>query len=283
VFIDGIPIDVVSGLLPWRTRLKPSLVMHIHLHARLQKSHSIERAAHIKQRQMSRSALLGFVDSLANVIRKLKWKPEGTEWADYYSDTNYSAASLSAKEQIVAQMLASVKPATVWDLGANTGRFSRLGSQNGATTIAFDVDPAAVEKNYLSCVASRDEHLLALVLDLSNPSPALGWAGEERLSLEQRGPADVVLALALIHHLAIGNNLPLGKVADFFSRIARHLIVEFVPKADSQVQRLLASRDDIFSGYTQLAFENLFGRRFVIKQRSAVPDTLRTLYLMEGR
>jgi hypothetical protein len=285
VFLDGVPLDMTSSLLPWRTRLKPSIAMHVHLHARLQRKTSPERTDRLNERRLSQSALTGFLESLAKVIRGLRWKPEGTVWADYYSDTNYSSESLAAKERLVDQMLASIepKPTTVWDLGANTGRFSRLGSDKAAMTVAFDIDPAAVEKNYLRCVTSRETHLLPLVLDLSNPSPALGWAGEERLSLEQRGPADALMALALIHHLAIGNNVPLPQVADLLSRLGHHLIIEFVPKADSQVQRLLASRVDIFTNYDQTTFEAAFGRRFVIETRQPIPDTQRTLYLMRRR
>jgi hypothetical protein len=120
-------------------------------------------------------------------------------------------------------------------------------------------------------------------MDVMNPSPACGWAHEERLSLEARGPADVLMALALVHHLAISNNVPLPRVADAFARLGRSLLVEFVPKNDSQVVRLLRNRPDIFPDYTQEGFEAAFARRFTVVERHRVGDSRRWLYLMRGR
>jgi len=122
-----------------------------------------------------------------------------------------------------------------------------------------------------------------LCLDLTNPSPSVGWANEERLSLVERGPADTVLALALIHHLAISNNVPFSHIAAFLSKICRFLIIEFVPKNDSQVQRLLRSQEDIFPDYNQDHFEAAFGDFFPIRKRERIADTERTLYLMENK
>ena len=176
-----------------------------------------------------------------------------------------------------------VTPRLVWDLGANTGLFSRLSSQRGWLTIAFDVDEGAVENNYLACLAHSERNLLPLLLDITNPSPAIGWENRERASLIARGPADVVLALALVHHLAIGHNLPLGRIAEFLSRAGRHLIIEFVPKSDSQVQRLLASRVNIFDRYTQAEFEREFETVFAIEERAPIAGTERVLYRMQTR
>jgi len=149
--------------------------------------------------------------------------------------------------------------------------------------LAFDLDPAAVELNYLQTKKAREERLLPLLLDLANPSPALGWAGYERESLTARGPAEMVLALALVHHLAISNNVPLPHVADFLAVAGRWLAVEFVPKSDGQVQRLLTSRPDIFPDYTREGFERSFGHRFQIREAVPVRDSERWMYLMEGR
>jgi hypothetical protein len=282
VFLDGVPLDLASGLLPRRTRLKPSLAMHVHLHARAQKRYG-GRPVAAGGRQLSRTALVALLDNLASAIRSLRWKPQGTEWSDYYRDTNYSEPAIAQKERLVVNILGRLRPATVWDLGANVGRFSRLASRSGITTMAFDADPAAVEQNYLESRRTEDEHLLPLVVDLTNPSTSLGWAGAERLSLQERGPADVALALALIHHLAIGNNVPFARVAEWLSRIARHVVIEFVPKTDSQVQRMLASRTDIFERYTQSAFEEDFDAYFAIEARESIPRTERLLYHMRRR
>jgi len=279
-YIDGLPLDLASSLLPWRTRLRFSLLSHIHLHARSQK-HFADRQIDVKQRKVGRYALLGIINSLESAVKGLRWRAGGTEWADYYQDTNYSTQAFEDKKKIVAGFVERVKPAVAWDLGGNVGVFSLPASERGAYTVCFDVDPAAVEKNYLLCRQSGETHMLPLVLDLTNPSPGIGWEGRERMSLQERGPADVVLALALVHHLAISNNVPLPRIAGFLSDICRWLVVEFVPKTDSQVQRLLATREDVFTNYSREAFEEEFSRRFRIEDTVEIEDSQRVMYLMQ--
>ena len=210
----------------------------------------------------------------------MTWKPVGTEWADYYDFTNYSADAFQAKRAIVERFLDAAAPRQVWDLGANNGAFSRLASRRGIPTVAFDIDPAAVEKNYRQIRHDNETGLLPLVQDLTNPSPAIGWANAERQAFAARGPVDMAFALAIIHHLAISNNVPLGDIASFFASICRNLVIEFVPKEDSQVRKLLASRKDIFPDYTQAGFEQAFARWFDIVEASPVAGSRRTLYLM---
>jgi ribosomal protein L11 methylase PrmA len=170
----------------------------------------------------------------------------------------------------------------VWDLGANTGEYSRAAREAASLVISFDVDPAAVERNYRRTRKEGETGIIPLLLDLANPSPSQGWAGRERLSLEDRGPADAVLALALIHHLAIGHNLPLDRIAAYFGRLARVLIIEFVPKSDAQVSRLLLSRQDIFPQYTKEEFEKAFSRYFRIEAIKRIEDSERWLYSMSA-
>jgi ribosomal protein L11 methylase PrmA len=284
IYIDGLPLDLASELLPARTRLDFGLLTHIHLHAAAQTRYA-QRALNPASltRRVSKNALLGLVDSLESTTRKLSWKPGSTEWVGYYAATNYSEAALAHKRQIVAEYIERTNPSSVWDLGANTGLFSRLASQSGVFTIAFDADYAAVEQNYRSAVTDRETNLLPLVMDLTNPSASIGWHNRERQSLLQRGPVDAVLALALVHHLAISNNTPLSELAEFFADITHWLIIEFVPKEDSQVQRLLATRVDIFPDYHQAGFERAFGSCFTVRDSSAIRDSLRWLYLMEKR
>jgi hypothetical protein len=159
--------------------------------------------------------------------------------------------------------------------------FSRIASDKGIWTISFDLDPVAVEKNYIDCVKKGETNILPLLLDLTNPSPSIGWENQERMSLIERGPVDTTLLLALIHHLAISNNLPLNRCAEFLNNICKHsLIIEFVPKSDSQVQRLLSTRKDIFHEYTQSVFEVEFSKYFTIKDSVRIKNSERTLYLM---
>ena len=285
IHIDGIPLDLAARLLPHRTRLDLGLASHIHLHAAAQQRYAGKAEKARPAAKMSRMAFLGLMDSLESAVRKLSWKPAGTEWGDYYtaSASHYSAAAFEAKRQAVKSYLQRIQPRQVWDLGANTGEFSRLAAEQGFPTLAFDIDPAAVELNYQAVVQKKETLMLPLLMDFTNPSPGLGWHNRERQSLFERAPADALLALALIHHLAIANNVPLPQLADFFHSLGHWLVIEFVPKGDSQVQILLASRQDIFPDYSVEGFEAAFAARFTLHDKTAFPDTGRVLYLMEAR
>ena len=282
IFIDGVPLDMASSLLPFRTRLRFSLLAHIHLHARAQKRFA-DKTDLKSSKKMSKASLLGLIDNLENTVMNLKWQAKGTEWAEYYEDTNYSPDTINRKKKIVAAYLEKAGAETVWDMGANVGMFSRIASSRGIPTISFDIDPACVEISYLEVKRNNETNILPLLLDLTNPSPALGWSNRERMSFIERGPVDMIMALALVHHLAISNNVPLYNIAEMFSGIGRFLIIEFVPKDDSQVQRMLSTREDIFSDYTQDNFENEFLRFFNILESEKIEDSKRTLYLMEKR
>jgi len=282
VFIDGVPLDLSSSLLPLRTYFAFSLFTHIHLHAKSQRRFA-NKTVNLTGNKFGRLSFLGLIDNLESAIKKLRWQAQGTEWADYYEDTNYSSDALQHKKQIVAEFLDKANPSVVWDLGANLGMFSRIASDKKIQTISFDIDPAAVEKNYLQCIADGETNILPLVIDFTNPSPSIGWENTERMSLVERGPADMVFALALIHHLALSNNLPLHRIAIFLHGICKSLIIEFVPKNDSQVKRLLSSREDIFPDYTQQIFESEFSKYFTISHSAKIRDSERILYLMAGR
>ncbi len=285
IYIDGVPLDLASKLLPTRTRFKPSLLIHIHLHAASQKRYagkSIKKESVVKK--FSKRSFLGLIDSLDGAIKGLKWKPKGTEWADYYEgNLNYLPTSLRHKANLVGEYLDLIKPKNVWDLGANTGLFSRIASNKGVLTISSDIDPAAVEINYRTVKEKAETEILPLLIDLTNPSPAIGWKNTERGSFLSREPVDTVLALALVHHLAISNNLPLEALAEFFSYLCNSLVIEFIPKEDSQVQKLLTSREDVFPNYKKEDFEKEFGRFFTVKKQENVKNSKRTLYLMTNK
>lgn len=284
VYIDGVPLDLASRLLPFRSRLDFGLLTHVHLHARLQKQ-SADPTAQTKgsSGKVTKQAMQGLIESLEATIRKLNWKPAGTEWGDYYNITNYSDTAFQHKQSLISSWISRVAPKLVWDLGANDGTFSRLAGDRDILAISYDIDPAAVEQNYQQVKAKKERNIIPLLLDLTNPSPAIGWHNRERDSLLNRAPADLVLALALIHHLAISNNVPLPQLADFFADAGKWLVIEFVPKSDSQVQKLLSSRKDIFSNYTRESFEDAFQERFVIHEKISVQDSERHLYLMETK
>lgn len=284
VYIDGIPLDLASKLLPRKSSLNLGLNMHIHLHAKSQERMSGKQVdTSEERRRIQKHQLLGLVDNLASTVEKLTWQPAGTDWADYNQFHNYSKQAQQHKIQLVGDYLAQTNSNVLWDLGANTGLFSRIASQAGIETIAFDIDPGAVELNYQQVTEENETHLLPLLQDLSNPSPSLGWNLAERDSLFERGPADTILALALIHHLVIGNNVPFPQLADFFAGICRWLIIEFVPKSDSQVSKLLQVRKDIFPDYNEDTFIDVFQSRFEMIANQQIMDSERTLFLFKKR
>jgi hypothetical protein len=287
--IDGIPLDLVSRLLPASSRLRLlGLGAHIHLHARAQRRYAGAGEAAAERVASTRKVnVTNLVIGLRGTVAGLSWDPRGTEWAEYDTNTSYSSAATDAKERAVAELLARTTGDTVWDLGANTGRFSRIAAAGGRRVLSFDVDPAAVERNYRALRSETPSpgrgDILPLVMDLADPSPALGWAHGERASLTERGPADVVLALALVHHLAIGRNIPLGQIAAQFARFGPALVIEFVPRDDPMVRQLLATREDVFPDYTPEGFRAAFATEFETVAEVALADSSRTLTLFRRR
>jgi hypothetical protein len=284
-----VPLDLAASLLPARTWLRLGLFLHIRAQAKYQDRYRSAGAVDPDgksvskpptPRKISRESLTDLIRALARTVEKLDWRPAGTEWADYDSGESYREASLEDKKQRVRGYLEAVAPESVWDLGANTGGFSRIAAELGAEVLSFDVDPACVERNYREAKASGEERVLPLLLDLVNPSPALGWAHEERDSLLDRSGPDLVLALALIHHISISNNVPLPRVASYFSKLAEHLVIEFVPKSDPKVMTLLTTREDVFPEYTREGFVSAFSQFYRVRESAQIVGSERILYLM---
>jgi len=274
---------MASALLPLRSYTKIPLLAHIHLHSKFQKSFS-NSFTHVRRDKMSKISLLGLIDHLESAVRSLRFPGQKSEWSEYYdSEMKYSPDSFRHKENLVDRFLESLASKTLWDLGANTGHFSRIASKKGIRVISIDLDPVAIEKNYLRSKSEQETNVLPLIMDLANPSPKIGWENQETLSLPERGPADTLMALALIHHLAISSNLPFERIASYFSKLCRSLIIEFVPKDDTQARKLLVSRDDIFSNYSMETFEAEFSKFFSIEAREPIDGSQRTLYLMKKR
>lgn len=282
IYLDGIPLDLASTLLPFKSKFSFPILFHLHLHAKSQ-THFADKRPTGHTAQVSKNSFLGLLESLQGAVTGLSWAPDKTEWAGYYQDTNYTAEAMAHKRKLIGELLDSGCAGPVWDLGANTGEFSRIAAGKKFNIIAFDCDPGAVELNYRNCVKTSEVLVLPLITDLSNPSADRGWANEERMSITRRGPAGTVMALALIHHLAISNNVPLTKIAQFFQRITDTLIIEFVPKADSNTQRLLSTRPDIFPNYNESGFTEAFSPYFKIERTCPVSGSERTLYLMRNK
>jgi hypothetical protein len=282
---EGVPLDLASALLPWRTRLDFGLLSHLHLHARAQRRYAGNgdegRAA--RGARISRQRLEGLIRNLRGTVERLRWDPAGTEWSDYADHTSYGDVATAAKSRLVDAFVRKASGSRVWDLGANTGRYSRIAAEAGKRVLAFDIDPAAAERNYRQVRQEGRTDILPLILDVANPSPGIGWAGRERRSLLARADPDLVLALALVHHLAISRNVPLSMVLGLLADLAPWAVVEFVPKDDVMVRRLLASRRDVFPDYTLEGFRAAAGERFDIVTETNIEDSLRILFLLRRR
>jgi hypothetical protein len=287
-WIDGVPLDLASELLPPSTRfLSPGLAAHVHLHARAQRQHAGESspdgAAAPREVKMSEGRRLALLDHLRRTIEGLKLPAQGTVWANYADQTSYSEAGTASKEAIVRRQLEAVAAEggkRAWDIGANTGRYSGIAADAGFWVLAVDIDWAAVERHYLALRAAGERRIMPLLADIAEPSPGIGWANAERASLIDRANADVVIALALVHHLAIGRNVALPMISRLMARLSPHLIIEWVPKSDRMVERLLAAREDVFADYTPEGFRAAFRADFEIMEETPIEDSGRVLFRM---
>ncbi len=283
-YIDGIPLDLAASLMPLKSKLSLGLSMHLFFHAKMQGKYSDSGISKQEVKKIPKMQTLGILDSLKTTISKLKLSTVDTEWGDYYNNTNYSDESFNEKKELIKSFSKELKLKKVWDLGANRGVFSRIFADQGINTIAWDIDPIAVEKNYNQIKKSSETSISPLLVDLTNPTPSIGWSLVERDSFVERAKdVDLVMALALIHHLAIGNNVPLEQIAMFFSKLSENLIIEFVPKGDSQVDILLSSREDIFSDYNESGFEKAFSEYYTVEKKENVQGSKRTLYLLKKK
>lgn len=280
--IDGIaPRDFVR-LLSLRDLFRPGVLAHGVLLARLSTGWSNSRS---DVRGALREA--GFGDELVRrnlrglrkIVERLAWRERRTEWSHYEEEScPYAPADRAAREAFVRAAVGACRPALVWDVGCNTGTFSRLAAEQGATVVALDNDPLAVERLYRSLRGGPRGRILPLVAGAADTHTALGWRGAERPSLADRGRPDLLLALAVVHHLAITGNLPISEIVAWLADLAREAVVEFVDPEDAMAERLLRNRPDRFPDYRRDHFERCLGRAFVVLGRAEVRGGTRVLY-----
>lgn len=282
IHLDGIPLEFAASLLPFRAWLKRGLAVHLFLHAKSQILFSKHGARKkLFRATVSRQNLITMVQHLTTTIQNLSWNPPEGEWSRYISGDSYHLEALKDKKRIIQEYFDVVKPKVVWDIGANTGTFSRIASMHNTFVLSIDSDPLCVEYNYQQVKQNRENGILPLLVDCVNPSPAIGWANRERQTLFDRGPCDMALALAFVHHIALSNNVPFELIAQWFSQFSKTIAIEFVPKDDPKVQSMLASRESEFPDYTVDAFENAFKKYFSILRRDSIVHSSRVLYLMK--
>ena len=282
-YIDGYPLDLVTKMLPFWRRYCPGLFMHLTLHARVQgladRKEDIGKSKLARKPKVSDRGLIGLIRSLHRTIEGIKWKRSSRIWEEYGGIRTYQVEDVGRKSEYVDRVVQRLQPKMVWDLGANTGEFSIIAAFYGSFVVSIDGDAACTEHLYQRL--SRESGLkgiLPLTMDIANPSPGLGWESSERLSLRDRGPADLVLALALIHHLVFSCCVPLSLIAEWFASVTNHLLVEFVPPTDPMVQKLLRNRGDEHLPYNLEVFQSSFGKFFDFVDQTMLNNG-RTLFL----
>ena len=287
-FLDGIPLDLASRMLPRKTHWSLFVKLHLHLHARYVVQNDQKSGSKGQQARMALSRLQAMLQSLQRNLEKLEYA-QATEWGDYYEKTlNYSPESLKEKQQIIREYLNAIRPDVVWDVGSNDGKFSRLAADTCGCVLSTDIDLQAVDQNYRFGAKNKEKNVFPLFFDVTNPTPDLGLHGGQH-SLERRLMSmgvDCIFALALIHHLSITNNYPFEFIARFFARIAPYLVIEFVKPSDSWASALLARKQDaqdLFSYYNQEDFEAVFGRWYSIKEQQDITGADRVIYLMKRK
>jgi hypothetical protein len=280
--LDGIPLDLATSMLKWSGFSSATLWIHIFLHSNfITRYRTGKKVPAPAGKPVKAESVLQLLDHMKTAIEGMEPRRRTTQCVRYYEGEVHSGEYTQQKAAIVKNLLEYAQPLTLWDLGANTGYFSQIAASLGIRVISFEKDPVCVEASYGVVKSTPGMDLLPVVMDLSNPTPGLGWDHTERDSLKSRGPADMVMVLALIHHLCVGANIPLEKVIAFLRQIGQRLIIEFVPKEDEKVRLLLRSRADIFPDYNRDAFERYLGRHFTIRRVMEISHSPRVIYYAE--
>jgi SAM-dependent methyltransferase len=284
--IDGIEPDQMRRLFGGARRWRAGVLTHVHLHGAMQDRNAEASTsavrAQLRSAGYSRELALATVRGLTKLVRRLDHRPGETHWSDYQRTCAYSVPDRQAKERFVDRAVAATGPGRVLDLGANDGRYARIAARHADHVVAVEQDPAVVDALYRALREEGEERILPVVMDLADPSPGGGWRGVERAAFADRARADAVLALAVVHHLAIGRNVPLPEVVDQLVALTvtgGSLVVEFVHPDDPMGRRLLANKPDgLFPDYRREVFESLLAARGRVVARTELPSGTRTLY-----
>ncbi|MGB8195326.1 MAG: hypothetical protein WCF67_25565 [Chitinophagaceae bacterium] len=278
-YLEGIPAALTSKLLPMRSGLSLGVWLHVYLQGAV-KADNKSTAAH---GSFNKKKLMNLVTHLETIIGGFHGRQSGTTWSDYYDATILSHQYLQEKEKIFRQMLQGIDFNMALDAGTNDGHFAKILAEGGSNVIAMDNDGASINRLYVHVRKNNTQNILPLQIDITQPSPALGYRNRERAAFFDRLHADLVTALALIHHLVLGKNIPLASLGEFFNEITgRHLLIEFVPPTDPKVIELSKSRTALHP-YDVQTFEQSFGEYFITLQKNPIAGTDRILYLMEKK
>src|SRR5579871_2941664 len=283
VYLEGIPATTTAKLLPAKSRFKISAWLHVFLQASVTaKTKPTNQTA---TASFNKAKLLNLIERLQSAIKPLHVKSTiQSTWNNYYGETILSKNYLDAKEKVFRDFVSDINDGRTMDVGCNDGYFSKILAEKNSNVIAVDFDSQCVNKLYLDIKAGSVKGILPFCIDLTNPSPAVGFNHSERQSFAERAKADTVTALALIHHIVLSKNVPFSDVAKMFSDITKkHLVIEFVPISDEKSQQLIANKTNYHKPYDPDAFENHFLQYFEIERKQIISGTERILYRLKKR
>jgi hypothetical protein len=273
--MEGPTASDLRSLLSLRRRLKPSVMLHVSLQARMEARMSGTAVrSELKSAGFNADMILANVGKLKKLVTGLTWDDDGHGWVEYES-CDHVARDREAKAEFLSSVLASEAPERVLDLGANDGFFTEIALRAGAVAIAVDGDEAVLDALY------RNGSQVCLALsDLTNPSPAQGWAGAERPGLIERARPNLVIAYGLIHHLTYTASIPPGVVVDWLASFGCPVVVEFVSPEDPMVERLTANKttEELHPGRTRAEFEEFLRGPFQVSATSELGGGVRVLY-----
>lgn len=280
--IDGISPTDFRALFTRRDALRRGMLRHVFLHASLEgryASRGGEVRDDLEKAGFDRRLVEANVAAMTKLVSRLRPRGGASTWIEYRSTCSYDDVEVAQKEDFVRRVVERTRRTLVWDLGCNDGRYSRIASGNADLVVAIDSDRHVVDALYAELKAEGEGSILPLVVDLSDPSPGIGWSNAERTTLVERGAPEVVLALAFVHHLSIAGNVPLREVVRWFRRLDAELVIEFPGRGDPMVQRLLgAKREDAHPDYSRETFETLLRASFEVVDSVDLASGTRTLY-----
>ncbi|MEQ9407297.1 MAG: hypothetical protein RIK87_06200 [Fuerstiella sp.] len=280
--LDGISPEQFHALTSFRDKFRRGVLTHVVLHSRLQPASQHSGAERIseslKESGFRKSLIENNIAGLTRLIRGLSWTPSKSRWSDYDREAEPVRLDAQVKENFVREVTAPRHWKQVWDVGCNLGRYSRIAAASADLVVALDSDHLTVDRLYRSLRDEGVRGITPLVYNPADPSPGLGWRCTERAEFADRGRPDLILFLAVLHHLVIGCNLLLPDVIDWLAERRAALVIEFVDRRDPQVQSLLANRDDVFPDYSREAFERCLRRRFTVRRTVDLPSGARTLF-----
>jgi hypothetical protein len=279
--LDGIPPHDARAILAGE-RFRKGVMSNVLLHARLESRYAAAEGDEVKRdlrrAGFSKELLAANFGKLEKLVRRLEWTPGETAWTGYGADNTYDEATAAAKDAFVRESAGRRRWTLAWDVGCNDGRYTRIAADASDFVVALDADHATVDALYRRLRGERRDGILPLVMNVCDPSPDLGWRGRERASLERRGRPELVLCLAVVHHVCITGNVPVREFLDWLRSLDAALVIEFPDRSDAMVRRLLSGkRAGSNPDYEREGFERALEERFVIDRRAEVSDT-RTLY-----